>query len=317
MQKIHRYLGLVLSGFILVISVTGVMLVWKREYLWVTIPAARELPSPNNVLPLAAAKIKSTYAPNEVIFVRFYAERLSIHKVFLTERRYAWHDQNGEQLEVWSANERFEDWLLDLHHRLLLGNTTGLNLVGMNGLLLVFIMLLGLVLWWPWRHNYRANLVPKSGMHDHIRKSHAETGVSVILPALLIVVTGVILVYPTESRMLLRDGFSKPVPPVTQVLELPENTPFVDWQNAVEMVHQQFPGGKIQWLSYPREGSKAFTFGVQALGSWNRMGSSSVKFSDESTLIIKRQTEQTTINQALDYMYPLHGGKLPTLIDLP
>ncbi len=296
----------------LVISITGVMLVWKREYLWVSIPAARALPSEQSILADAAAKIQASYPPDEVLFVRFYAEGLSVHKVFLSDRRYAWHDQYGEQLQVWSNNERLEDWLLDLHHRLLLGNTVGLNAVGFTGLLLLPLMLMGLAIWWPWRKSYKANLVPQSGQIGHLRKSHYETGVSVILPALLIAITGVILVYPTQARILLRDGFSDPTPPVTITLGKTELGSQADFAEAFTAAKKRFPDGKLHWLSYPKSESPSFTIGVQEADSWNRMGNSSIKFNEQGSLTLKYQAQQSVNNQALDYAYPIHAGKFPT-----
>lgn len=322
-KKIHRYLGIALSALVLLVSVTGVMLVWKREYLWVTIPQARELRAEQSVLAQAAANIESSHPSGQVIFTRFYAEGLSVHKVFLSDRRYAWHDQNGQHIQTWQSNERFEDWLLDLHHRLLLGNTIGLNAVGIGGLLLVFLLILGCVLWWPWRKRYRVNLVPNTGQRRHLLKSHGETGVTILLPVLMIVITGVILIYPSESRFLLRDGLSDPKPPKTLSLQWSELVgasnherlvlePPIDWPSVFSLAEQQFPNGTLHWLSHPRDDSPAFTIGVQDQGSASVMGNSSIRFNAQSDVVIKNHFDQSLSQQAFDYTYPLHTGKFPT-----
>jgi len=54
----------------------------------------------------AIEKIKSAYPDSNVQLIQLYSEGLSIHKVFLSERRYAWHDQRGNQLQVWTANQK-------------------------------------------------------------------------------------------------------------------------------------------------------------------------------------------------------------------
>ncbi|GAA6139057.1 hypothetical protein NBRC116583_28040 [Arenicella sp. 4NH20-0111] len=316
MKKIHRYLGLVLSLIVLIISVTGVMLVWKREYLWVTVPEARELRAEDVELSNVVALIQKSYSADELLFVRFYAEGLGVHKVYLSDRRYAWHSQQGEKVEQWKENERFEDWLLDLHHRLLLGNAAGLNMVGFTGLLLLPMMVIGLLIWWPWRKSFRLNLVPATGRAVDIKKGHFETGVSIIAPVMMIVITGIILVYPTESRWLLRDGFSDPLPPKTTATEsfnLPEK---VSWKRAFDVAEALFPEGKLHWVSFARPGSSRFSIGVQEAGSWNRMGSSSVSFDDSGAATVKRQDEQSMAEQGLSFAYPLHAGKLPTLYRL-
>lgn len=312
LKKIHRYLGVALSILLLLVSITGVMLVWKREYLWVTIPEARELRAEQSVLAQAASVIESSHPEGEVMFARFYSEGLSVHKVYLTGRRYAWHDQNGNLIQVWKSNERFEDWLLDLHHRLLLGNTIGLNVVGLGGLLAIFLMLMGVVIWWPWRRGYSMSFVPNNGRHGSLLKSHSQTGVTIALPALLIVVTGVILVYPTESRYVLRDGFGDPVPPTTMVIVAPELSSNLDWPTAFDYAQRSFPEGSLHWLSYPRADSSSFTIGVQEASSFNVMANTSIKFGAQQSVTVKHQSEQSISQQALDYTYPLHTGKFPT-----
>ncbi len=297
---------------LLLVSITGVMLVWKREYLWVTIPQARELRAEQSVLAEAAVAIASSHPEGEVMFVRFYSEGLSIHKVYLTGRRYAWHDEQGNLIQIWQGNERFEDWLLDLHHRLLLGNTFGLNAVGMGGLLVIFLMLSGAIIWWPWRRGYSMNFVPNNGRHGSLLKSHGQVGVTIALPALLIVTTGVILVYPTESRYILRDGLGEPELPRTVVVDAPELSSDVSWSAAFDYAQRRFPEGHLNWLSYPRADSTSFTVGVQEAASFNVMANTTIKFGVEQGVIVKHQSDQTINQQALDYAYPLHTGKFPT-----
>ncbi len=315
MKKLHRYLGLCLSIIVLIVSLTGVMLVWKREYLWVTIPAARELKDPNTDYANVTRTIETHYSANSVQFVRFFAEGLSVHKVYLAGRRYAWHDQTGAQVQVWSGNERFEDWLLDLHHRLLLGNKIGLQWVGFTGLLLLPLMIIGTILWWPWRRSYRANLVPASGKAGALRKSHFDTGITVLVPTLLIAVTGVILVYPNQAATVIRDRFGETVPPITESLVQRDDSLHSNRHLAFDFVHTNLPDARVRWFSYPNAETGDFTIGVQEAESWNRMGASSLRF-ELDRVLIKHAQEQSLGNTVLSFSYPLHVGKFPTLYRL-
>ena len=160
-RRLHRYIGLAISAILLIISITGVLLLWKKEYLWLSIHDARETVA-TELLPSAINNIESQYDANEVVFIQFYSEDLALHKIFLTERRYAWHNQHGDFIQQWSANERLEDFLLDLHHRFLLGNTIGLNIAGIGGLLALLVIILGLVIWWRRRNRLLKGLLPKT-----------------------------------------------------------------------------------------------------------------------------------------------------------
>ncbi|MBL4672334.1 MAG: PepSY domain-containing protein, partial [Arenicella sp.] len=146
----HRYIGLLLCLIMLSISITGVILVWKKEYLWLSVDGARQVADPN-MLAKAIENIEASYDDGEVTFIQLYSEDLSIHKVFLSDRRYAWHNQRGDKVQVWSGNQRWEDFFLDLHHRFLLGNKIGLNIAGFGGLLALPLLVLGFILWWPRR----------------------------------------------------------------------------------------------------------------------------------------------------------------------
>ena len=310
-KTLHRAIGVGLASIVLLISVTGVMLVWKKEYLWVSIPSARELPAQTIEYTKVIQTIQSEYQANEVLFVRFYFDELSLHKVWLSEGRYAFHDQLGKQIQVWKANERFEDWLLDLHHRLLAGNTIGLNIVGFSGLLLVPLMIFGLILWWSWRRSFGFNLFPASSNLGQIRKTHAETGVTTLLPVLLVVISGVILVYPSESRFIFRDGFKKAGPPKVRIIEAHKIPSTFSWMSVLSLVDSEFPEATIRWLALPDKKTGAFSIGVQETGSWDRMGRSQIKFTGEQWLKIE-QREQSTMFKLFDFFYPIHTGKLPT-----
>ena len=311
-KTMHRWLGLGLAIVVMLVAATGVLLVWKKEYLWLSIPSARELPAENINLDEVVSRILNHYEQHEVLFTRFYYDELSIHKVWLDKRRYAYHDQYGEQIQVWSNNERFEDWLLDLHHRLLAGNSVGLNIVGFSGLLMIPLVLLGFVLWWSWRRSFSFSLFPKTSRLGHLRKTHAETGVTILLPLLVIVVSGVILVYPSESRWLLRDAFQEhPYEPlISKIQAVEENSELTDWAKALQRVKREFPEGKVKWMSLPSAESRGFAIGVQEAASWDRMGRSQIKFNGNEWLLVE-QDRQGKAHQLIDFAYPLHTGKLP------
>ncbi|GHA06320.1 hypothetical protein GCM10008090_15000 [Arenicella chitinivorans] len=289
-------------------SVTGVLLVWKKEFLWLSVPGAKAKVE-RQWVPVAMDRIQAHYAPGEVRSVRLYSLGLAIHKVYLTERRYAWFDQQGHFVQQWHSNERFEDWLLDLHHRFLLGNTVGLNIAGVSGILVFLLCILGGIIWWPRRRSYRLGIRPKSTRREAWLISHGNLGVSFALPIMLLAFTGVLLVYPSESRSVLVSPWVPAATPTT----IHSDQEFADWRQRITFVHQQFPGAEVRWISPASERFPAHSIGFQQSDSLNPTGISSLRFAiaEDETAITKSDAQSwTALERLFRFSYPLHTGEL-------
>ncbi|MEM7358445.1 MAG: PepSY-associated TM helix domain-containing protein [Pseudomonadota bacterium] len=312
LSNVHRYLGLVLCLVMLTISVTGVLLVWKKEYLWLTIPQARQTPDLElTAIATVISQIESHHPTGTVQLVRIMAEDLALYKVFLQDRQYAWHDQDGRLIQQWGSNERFEDWLLDLHHRFLLGNTVGLNIAGFGGLLLVPLVILGFSLWWPRRRTLKLGVVPRQLQRGALIRSHANLGAIAIVPILVVAVTGVILVYPTEARtvFLWNQDTQQTSAPSTSTLE-PNATPVTTLLEMLTVAHQHYPDAQIRWVSLPSEKYPQTTIGLQQVDGWNRMGHTSISFLDGTVSANSNDLQKPMAERFLNFSYPLHVGKL-------
>lgn len=311
-SSLHRWVGLSLCAFVLLITATGTLLIWKPEYLWLSIADARQVVDRDNKsLALAIERIQASYGVGEVRFIQLHSEGLALHKVFLTSQRYAWHSQQGKQLQVWKGNERWENWLLDLHHRFLLGNRFGLNVVGFTGLLLLPLSIIGLTVWWPRRRLLKLGVRPVGSEHGAWMISHSNLGALSLLPVLLLAFTGTVLVYPSESRWLLVGGFSAPLPPIrtsqSSAVEL-------NWPSVLDYVHRRYPDSTLRWLSPLTSDVKdleptVIKVGLQQADEWNSSGSTSIRFM-ESRLEIQNGLGQPWLKRGVDFTYPLHTGKL-------
>ena len=305
----HRYIGLLLCLIMLSISLTGVVLIWKKEYLWLSVDGARESVD-TSLLAKAIENIEASYAADEVTFVQLYSEDLSIHKVFLSGRRYAWHTQYGDKVQVWSGNERWEDFFLDLHHRFLLGNTIGLNIDGFGGLLVLLLVVLGLTLWWPRRKLIALGIRPKSFRHGALMMSHANTGAIFSLPILLLTITGVILVYPVESRLVLLDSTGLNGPAIVEKSTFDASDGLPSWAAVIELARQTFPQSSIRSVQPSSTRSHKISVNLQQQEGWHRLGRSSLKFHANGDLSIQNELAQLTAKRIFDFLYPLHTAKL-------
>ena len=302
MKILHRYLGLLLCGFIFCISLTGTLLLVKKEYLWLSIPQAR-VSIDHSYLASAMGNIERQYQ-GAARFVQLHSQNLSIHKVFLPDRNYAFHDQSGLQLKVWQGNDAIEDWLLDLHHRFLLGNTIGLNIAGASGLLLLPLSFVGLLLWWPYRRFWKPKI---SFQSNRARSSHTNLGVILILPIFLVAITGVILVYPKEARWLLTNDFSNSTPSPVMIKKSVSGT---TWQAQIDFALKEFPRAQIRWLQPTNEDSSDRVIGLSQQGAWDKTGKTTLKFTESQEVFIKDARHQGTAVRAVDLTYALHVGDI-------
>lgn len=320
-RKIHRWLGLTLCLILLSISCTGVILIWKKEYLWLNLPQAREVINNNHSsLSKAIDHIQSNYAEGQITRIDLYVEDLALHKVFLTNDSYAWHDQQGAKIQQWRSNERFEDWLLDLHHRFLLDDV-GLNIAGFSGLLLMALVILGIFIWWPIKHQLKKGLLPNKQQWRELNcgaliRSHGNIGAIFSIPILIISITGVILIYPYESKNLLVDYF---VPvndyqdhEITDQLDTLYGPDEGSWQRVIERSLDLHPNARLHWLLFSDSFNSYKIVGLQQANGWNTTGKTEIYiepksgYMDFNTNALKKSNAERLYN----FSYPLHSGKL-------
>lgn len=292
------------------ISITGILLVWKPEYLWLSIPQSRAaLDYEPAKIGNALNKIQSEYPDGSIKLIQIFSEGLALHKVFLVDKQYAWHDQQGLKIQQWGSNERIEDWLLDLHHRFLLGNTIGLNIAGFGGLLLLPLVIIGIFLWWPRRRLLKLGIFPKQRSRGVIIRSHFNLGSVFFLPILLLGITGVILVYPTQARNIL-------LPAKTEARQISSSQHHPDqyisnWQQRLDYAAELYPNSQVHWVTPATAAVSNYSVGVQQADSWNRMGNTTVSFYPDSSVNSVNAMLRTRSERLMDFTYPLHVGRLP------
>ena len=306
---IHRYLGLALCALVFSISLTGVVLVWKKEFLWLTLDAAREVIDVDT-LPRAIDNIEASYAQNELIFIQLYSEDLSIHKAFLSGRRYAWHDQAGKQIQLWSGNDRWEDFVLDLHHRFLLGNTIGLNIAGFAGVLLIVLIAFGLIIWWPRRASISFGIWPRYRHRYAWLKAHGNIGGLFAAPILLLSLTGVILVYPIEARFLLLESIAADETVVEKIEHYNADGNFHSWAKLISLAREIFPESRIRSIQVGSIESPKRSVNLQQKNGWHRLGLTSLKFHSNGELVIIDELKKNKVKRVFNFSYPLHAAKL-------
>jgi uncharacterized iron-regulated membrane protein len=277
-RTIHAWGGAALALLIFVISLTGTLLVWKQEYLKWDLPQANAEFVPNpEALALIAAAAEARFKPNEILQIDFATENFALSKVLLSDRSFAFLDTQGGLVGHWALNTRFEDWLYDLHHRLLLG-TMGLTLAGLSGLLMGLLVLAGVITYWPLRRGWGRVFWPRHSARPYLQASHRNIGIVEALPLLFSLLTGVTLAFPDQTQRWLIEpvrgaGYGKQF---SENLDAVSGNEAAQWLPAMQRAMATFPGAVIRSAQVPGYFSPYRIIGLQQPGEIDPQGQSKV-----------------------------------------
>ena len=317
LRSLHAWGGVTLALLMLLVSVTGTLLVWKQEYVRLTIPAARVAFTPTpEALARIAASVEAQFNRDETYLIEFATKDFPLTKVMLSDDRYAYLDTQGNVVTQWVMNERFEEWLFDLHHRLLLGNR-GLIIVGCAAMAMVILLIAGLITFWPLRRGLRQGLLPNSTARPQLLRSHRNIGLIEAVPLLLTLVTGVILAFPDQAQTLLLKPFRTEAYSLdfTDHLDRVSGGNSGDWLPAMQRALNTFPDSRIRSAQVPNAFSPYRIIGLQQAGELHPLGLSKVYIiADEGLMDIRIDSQAQHLSERIfNTSYPLHTGRFDNL----
>lgn len=317
LRTLHIWGGVTLALLMLLVSVTGTLLVWKQDYLRLVFPQARQAfnPTPEALARIATA-VEAQLGRDDVARIEFATEDFALTQVTLADNGLAYLDTQGRVIGRWALHERWEDWLYDLHHRLLLENR-GLTFVGVAGMAMIVLVIAGVVSFWPMRRGFRQGLWPKSSAPPHLRVAHRNIGILEALPFLLSLVTGVTLAFPEQSQKLLLEPFRGE----DYSLDFAEHLDGIsganagDWLPAMQRAAKSFPGARIRSAQVPNAFSSYRIIGLQQSGELHPHGLSQVYIdAAEGYMDIRIDSQAQHVSERmLNAGYPLHTGRLDNL----
>lgn len=252
-RRLHRWLGLLLGGWFVVLGVTGAILVYWHALEAVKLPS----PAAGPPLPLQQLFEAAGRHMNEVPWRLFPADEHRDHAlaIFPTdEGRVTLHLDPTTGVVQASLPWRGAavHWLYDLHANALLGST-GKLAVGLIGLPLLLGLALGLRLWL--RRGalpLREAVFPSAGLRGRRRLSnwHRSLGLWAFAPLLLAVASGLPVSFPDTTRRLLQPVLA-PAPPFAVS---PAKGPGpVDLDGAVAAALAALPGWRLGWAEPPED----------------------------------------------------------------
>ncbi len=200
---IHLWLGLVSGLIVFVIAITGCVFVFQDElkdifYDWRHVtPQEQPFAAPSLLL----KNVKKAYPASTASMVVYQtgdrpaAIGVEIdhipHEVYL-------NPYNGKIIHVQNMNTEFFMVVEHLHRFLLLPEDVGKQITGVATLIFVLMLLTGLVLWWPKKRKNTVQHLKIKWNAKWRRKNydwHRATGFYLIIPALIIAITGLSFTY--------------------------------------------------------------------------------------------------------------------------
>ena len=318
LRTAHAWAGAVLSFLIALLGLSGALLVFKKDYLKLVFPQAREPVSlaPESLGPVID-RIDAEYSSQGLQYISLGDAGFGLHKAVFKDGGGAYLDAQGETVARWAKNGRPEDWLFDLHHYLLAGET-GKLVAGLAGGAAILLCITGLVIVWPSLRMFAWRVWPKTVQRRDLLAQHRDLGVIFALPILLIVFTGFSMVYSGPVRAALNVlTVSRPAPPPERPAA---GDGITDWTAALTVAAERFPGAVPRLASPPRaEGSPA-SLRLRQPAEWHQNGRTYV-FMDPATNLPAGTVDGMALSRAdriFNALYPLHsagiGGRLYDLL---
>jgi uncharacterized iron-regulated membrane protein len=313
LRVIHRWIGIAIAIPVVLVALSGGLLLFKAPYNRARYPVLSNPITASEVAGYAASleRIDRDFA-DQVRVVRFPRQGANAFLVYLRDGSEAFvHPVSGETIARSHWQESLPAFLFQLHAHLLAG-TPGEVVNGFIALILVFMGLTGLLLWWPRRAAaFRLRrAVPRSFAPSDLLRSHAASGVLILLPVILFAATGAGLVfYEPASRIAtaLLDAQAPEEPSaVVPIAELPRRP----WTEILTAVRRSLPeAGPTMY--YPGAGRNAvMTFRKSLPGEWHPNGRSYVLVDPYRAEVVQSidARAQGAGSRLMHALYPVHAA---------
>ncbi len=324
LQKIHKFMGLLLGGVILLQAFTGILLVYKDElsrwlYFDGVMERAQVMPSSSMLRPLQASI--DTFTKN---FPRHTITRIDFPRtendgyrfqvtsdIDGTNKFFMINQYSGEVIKQGSVWFYPLETAFMLHHRLALGDT-GHYVVGGVGILLVVMVVVGLMMWWPAiKGRFRTALTINASQGNFrlaLDLHRVIGGVSAVF-MLIIALTGSVIVFSPVVSSLFVDA--KPASAATVPDEYSSTAQYLSVDELINIAAQHLPAGIIKDMRFSQSNPHVVSI--------FRYDEATVHPRDLNKVWLNRRSgsverldlvaEQTVGGRLISWMLPVHTGE--------
>jgi uncharacterized iron-regulated membrane protein len=203
LARIHTWIALGLGLYIVVLSVSGSAVVFRRELNQWLVPRTVESTEGTKLTGAALAQAAAAAYPGQVVVEVSEPQRQNRPVFVVLERDGQRTERLFDPYAVRDLGETFPpalramEWLVDLHDNLLAGDT-GRLLNGIGGALFMVLILTGVWLWWPGlRHVLRSLKVGKpQASRRFIWQLHSVVGIVSFALLFVWAITAIYFAFP-------------------------------------------------------------------------------------------------------------------------
>ncbi len=337
--SVHLWLGLLLGFFLTVFGITGSILVFYEEIDNVLNADLRIVQAPKqgetayrSLAEIQAAAVAAMPSQATLGFVDYPAEARSSYKfgfvipAAVADQKDIWQvhvnpytaQVLGKHL-IKKAGDIFPRALIpfvfQLHFALLAGETGGI-IVGIMGVILLFSVLTGLIVWWPLTGNWRRvlSIKPHASAERFNHDLHQASGFYTFPILFVVLLSGVYMNLPDPFMALV-----KQLSPGTQgFMESPHSLPAeskkpIGLAQALSIVQSRYPEGRIDWLNNPDGETGVYRISISDVPNLSRFWSERQVTVDQYNGTILKVQDPGTRNTAgqtfIEWQWPLHSGR--------
>ncbi len=303
----HRWLGILAILPLIIVSLTGAILVYKKPIIQFFVTNQATLPQGYSPQDIASQLDSIALLAAQQHAIRAKAPNQQEPYWTLTDKHGSHQLYDIETLMPYQQNL----WLLDgfalmhhLHAELLL-NKIGQSLLLISALFSLFLLFSGVWLWWPGKRGFRWRfLKPWPVKMKLVLQLHRHTGI-VITPLLIIILlTAAIMMWQKLITPLL------PTLPM-QAVEYSQSAPTnLSATEAMQLAQSQLPDSWPTYIRFPQGEENHFRFRYRLLDEWHPNGRTSINVDQTSgDMETSQRADQLPWQYRLiNQIYPLHSG---------
>ncbi|WP_143308540.1 PepSY-associated TM helix domain-containing protein [Chitinophaga vietnamensis] len=330
-RRIHLYLGLVAGLVIINTCLTGALLVFEKEITeacnhdrYYVRPGAQRLP-----LDEIARMVKQQAPGAGIGRIQVYSDPARSMVVSLEEGRKGERKKEnkkekgrqafvnpytGKVIELYSYQETFYYKIFAMH-RWLLAGAVGKTITGISTFIFLFILITGIVLWWPKTRNIlrqRLKMKVDGGWKRINHDMHVVLGFYTAIFLFIAAFTGLTWSFEWFSKGMYAALRTSPKPMEPPLSVQPETGRSIGFEAALAGVRQQVPDASWYIVSAPKDSAAAITVTLLPAGTRHEGASTTYYLDQFSGKVLQSQTfgEKNLGQQIRSTIKPLHTGSI-------